>query len=275
MTLFLAIDTATDLGSVAVGDPTGAAAEIVVRGRRHAAALAPAVHEALRLAGAAYGDLRGIVLADGPGSFTGLRIGFATAQGILREHDGLELRTAPSLLAAAWNAMPFASGPVAALYDALRGEVFGAVYRFENSAQRAERSGTGEKRGETRDTRPETGERRQQEGEAGDVSVEVIVEPCLTTVPDLVRRCPVTPSLGVGDGAVAHADQLWEWTGRAPVGPPAGSPRAAALLSLVGVVGGTRRIDDPAAFQPAYGRLAEAQVRWEREHGRPLPHPQG
>jgi tRNA threonylcarbamoyladenosine biosynthesis protein TsaB len=258
VTLFLAIETATDLGSVAVGDPAGAAAEIAVGGRRHAAALAPAVHEVLRLAGARYGDLEGIVVADGPGSFTGLRIGFATALGILRSHDRLALHTAPSMLAAAWHVAPFASGPIAVLYDALRGEVFGAVYGLERSEQRAERTGEGE------------GGRGK-----GPVALDVIVEPCLTTVSDLVRRCPVTPLLGVGDGAAAYEDEVRAWTGRAPVGPPAGSPRAAALLGLLGVPGATRRVDDPTTFEPTYGRLAEAQVRWEREHGRPLPHPYG
>jgi len=234
----LALDTATPFGSVAVGTSQGAIAEASVGHRRHAAATLPAVEEALRLAGARFADLDGIVIADGPGSFTGLRIGFATAKGILHEHPTLTLRLAPSLLALAWGARPFAEGAIAALYDALRGDVFAAVYAF----------GGGE--------------------------VETLLAPCLTTPAELTRTLP-RPAIAVGDGAAVHASLMLEWTGRPPVGPPAAVPRAAALLELLGVPGATNLVEDPAGVEPTYGRVAEAQARWERAHGRPLPHPPG
>ncbi|MBI4419562.1 MAG: tRNA (adenosine(37)-N6)-threonylcarbamoyltransferase complex dimerization subunit type 1 TsaB [Gemmatimonadetes bacterium] len=234
MSLFLALDTATDAGSVAVGRPGVLAAEIIFGDRRHAAALVPAIEEALRLAGASFPDLTGIVLADGPGSFTGLRIGFATVQGLVREHASPRVLTAPSLIGAAWLASRFADGPVAALYDALRGEVFAVVCRFHNQA------------------------------------VEILLSPRLTTVAAL-RDASVRPGVVVGDGAVAHAEEVRAWTGRDPVGPPGGAPRASALLELLAVGGATREVSDPTAWEPDYGRPAEAQVRWERKHGRPLP----
>ncbi len=235
MSLYLAIDTATDLGSVAAGEPGSPVAEVRFGERRHAAALPPAVEETLRLAGAGYGDLAGIVVADGPGSFTGLRIGVATAKGILRVHDRLTLHTAPSLLAAAWVAHRFTAGPVAALYDALRGDVFGAVYQLD---------------------------------EAG---VRELVAPVCCTVAELAARSPVAPALAVGDGAAAYPVEVRRWTGRDPVAPPEGAPRASALLELLAVEGGAAAVDDPEAFEPEYGRLATAQVRWEEKHGRPLP----
>jgi tRNA threonylcarbamoyladenosine biosynthesis protein TsaB len=213
--------------------------EIVITGRRHAAALVPAVHEVLRFAGLGYGGLQGIVVADGPGSFTGLRIGFATALGILAERDELDLYTAPSLLATALGARAFCGGAVAALYDALRGEVFGAVY------------------------------------EVAGHRVEVLLPPTRATVEDLMARCPRAPVLAVGDGAARYGDSVRAWTGRDPVGPPVGSPRASLLLSALALEHGATKVEDPVSFEPAYGRLAEAQVRWEREHGRPLPHPSG
>ena len=52
-------------------------------------------------------------------------------------------------------------------------------------------------------------------------------------------------------------------------------PQARALLTLVGRHGGVRRVADPAAWEPEYGRPAEAQAKWEREHGRPLAVPAG
>jgi tRNA threonylcarbamoyladenosine biosynthesis protein TsaB len=239
VSLYLAIDTATDIGSVAVGEPGRTVSEVVFTDRRHAAALVPAVEEVLRLAGAGYGDLTGLAVADGPGSFTGLRIGFATAKGILRVHEGLVLRTAPSLLATAWVAQRYVAGPVAALYDALRGEVFGAVYAREGDA------------------------------------VRTLVAPVRSTPEALAERAPVRPVLAVGDGAVAHAAAMQAWTGREPLGPPAGAPKAGALIELLALEGAAVLVADPAAFEPAYGRQAAAQDKWEQRHGRPLPHSGG
>ena len=238
MSWYLAVDTATPLGSVAVGDRHGALAEAAVGNRRHAAATLPAIEQVLELADVALADLEGIVLADGPGSFTGLRIGFATVKGLLREEPRLTLRLAPSLMGLAWHAAPVAAGPVAALYDALRGEVFAAVY--------ARTGGT----------------------------IETLLSPRLTTPEALIRDAPPV-AVAVGDGAAAHEDLMRRWTGRAPVGPPVGAPRAGALLELLGAAGATIMVENASAVEPAYGRLAEAQSRWERAHGRALPHSPG
>ncbi len=235
MSLALALDTATDVASVAVGRDRVLLAEITLAGRRHGAALLPALEEVARLAGGSLADVGRVVLADGPGSFTGLRIGAATVQGLVRALPGLEVAAAPSLLAAAWAASRWHAGPAAALYDALRGDVFGAVYAF------------------------------------GDQGIETIVPPSLVTVARLRELTPVRPAVAVGDGAVRYADEVRDWTGRAPVGPPLGAPRAAALIAVEGLPGGTRPVPDILAHEPDYGRPAEAQAKWERSHGRPLP----
>jgi len=47
------------------------------------------------------------------------------------------------------------------------------------------------------------------------------------------------------------------------------------MLDLVGRPGGARLVDDPLAWEPDYGRPAEAQALWEARHGRALPHPAG
>jgi tRNA threonylcarbamoyladenosine biosynthesis protein TsaB len=236
--MFLALETATPLGSVAIGGPAGLEGEVQLAGRRQASALTPAVQDLLRQTGLTWDHLSGIVLADGPGGFTGLRIGFATAQGFLRARRGLQLRTIPSLMGAAWVGAKFTDGPVAALYDALRGEVFAAVYQVELGGLRT------------------------------------IVSPVLTSV-DALRRGPVRPAIAVGDGAMAYREAVSAWTGREPVGPPWGAPRAAALLDLLSVPGASTRVDAPFEAEPNYGRPAAAQSRWEEQHGRPLPNPRG
>src|SRR3989442_2709547 len=96
---WLAIDTAMEIASVAVGSPAGAEAGAFVRGaRRHAAAIVQLVDHVLTQAGLRPADLEGIVIGDGPGSFTGLRIGWAAAKR-LAEEAAFALRVVASRIA--------------------------------------------------------------------------------------------------------------------------------------------------------------------------------
>ena len=65
--------------------------------------------------------------------------------------------------------------------------------------------------------------------------------------------------------AVAHA------TERQPITGPDALPDARTLLMLGNIPGATTAVHDAAGWQPDYGRPAEAQVLWERAHGRELP----
>src|SRR2546426_2370727 len=103
---WLAIDTATDIASVAVGKPPDTEAGVFVQGaRRHAAEIIVLIDHALEQAGVRPNELEGIVVGDGPGSFTGLRIGWAAAKG-LAQQAGLSLAAGPPLLAPAGNGGP-------------------------------------------------------------------------------------------------------------------------------------------------------------------------
>src|SRR2546428_7506244 len=96
---WLAIDTATEIASVAVGSPAGAEAGAFVRGaRRHAAAIVQLVDHVLTQAGLRPADFEGIVIGDGPGSFTGLRIRLGPAERPGPE-AALPPRPVPSLMA--------------------------------------------------------------------------------------------------------------------------------------------------------------------------------
>ena len=126
---WLAVDTATDRASVAVGRTLADAIELNVDGaRRHAALLIPTITRALEAAGMTLDDLRAVIVADGPGSFTGLRVG-ATVAKALAVARALPVFTAPSLMARA-HAESGGDGIVRVSSDALRGDVYGAVYRF-------------------------------------------------------------------------------------------------------------------------------------------------
>ena len=238
MTLCLALDTVTKFASVAVGKDDEVVVEVTLGGRRAASELMPAIEHCLDLAGITFEDLDDIAVADGPGSFTGLRIGLATVQGIVTERE-IPVSVTPSLMVTAWGVATGNDKPAAALYDALRGEVFAAVYSFSSEA------------------------------------VTVHHAPSLTTLETLRANCPATPTIAAGDGAAAYPTAVREWTGCPPVGPPRGAPRASLLLMVRRLKGGSDLLDSLSEFEPTYGRQAEAQARWEREHGRPLPHSPG
>lgn len=229
---WLAIDTATDFASVAVSIAGQTRSRSMRGARRHAAEILPLVDDVLRAANTRLDQLAGIIVADGPGSFTGLRIGWAAAKGIIQQRH-VPLVAIPSLLAAAHGA---GVETVAACYDALRGQVYGAVYQF------------------------------------GDDEVKPLVPPTVLTVPELAARARITPLLAVGDGAERYSEDVRKWTGRPPVGLDALPPLAVSLLALFAYDGARRSIGDGATAEPVYGRPAEAQVKWEASHGRPLPH---
>src|SRR5690348_17612156 len=100
----LAVDTATDIASVAVGDGSGVGSGAHQQGaRRHATEIVRLIDFALSRAGVRIADLDGVVVGDGPGSFTGLRIGWAAAKGLVQE-SGADVIAVPSLMAAAAGA---------------------------------------------------------------------------------------------------------------------------------------------------------------------------
>jgi tRNA threonylcarbamoyladenosine biosynthesis protein TsaB len=126
--LILGIDTSTLQAALALveGDRLLAESRLPVR-RGESERLLPAIDRLLDDSRVALADLGLVGVAIGPGSFTGLRIGLATAKG-LALGTGLPVVGVPSLDALAWQ-VPWAATPVVPLLDARRGEVYAA--RFE------------------------------------------------------------------------------------------------------------------------------------------------
>jgi tRNA threonylcarbamoyladenosine biosynthesis protein TsaB len=126
--LVLGIETSTVFGGVAVvsrsGEPYG---EISLRNQEsHSERILPAVEWLMTTLGFPLRDISAVAVSSGPGSFTGLRAGIATAKG-LAFSLGVQLFGIPTLEALAANAPPD-EGPVCAVLNARRGEVFSALF---------------------------------------------------------------------------------------------------------------------------------------------------
>ena len=85
MTKFLGIETSTAVCSVALSCDARVVVEYTLElGSHHSERLQPMVEMALQEARLSVGDLDGVAVAAGPGSFTGLRIGMGLAKGLCR-----------------------------------------------------------------------------------------------------------------------------------------------------------------------------------------------
>jgi tRNA threonylcarbamoyl adenosine modification protein YeaZ len=115
----LVLDTGSPLVSVALARDGEVAAARAVEQHRSSALLLDLIGEVLAEAGITVRDLGGIAALRGPGSFTGLRIGLATALG-LHQALGVPATALPTLQALA--AAAETDGVVVAAVDALRGE---------------------------------------------------------------------------------------------------------------------------------------------------------
>jgi tRNA threonylcarbamoyladenosine biosynthesis protein TsaB len=132
----LGFDTSTAASSAAVLRADGELFESAPPPERlaerpaHAAELLPAISDVMERADVGFGDLDAIAVGVGPGTFTGLRIGIATARALAKAND-LPVRGVSSLAALAAG-MDGASR--LALIDAKRGEVYAAL--FEGDEER-------------------------------------------------------------------------------------------------------------------------------------------
>ncbi len=233
--MWLALDTSGDIASVALGRAGSApTADAALQGaRKHAGALVPMIDRLVRETGTDAEDLEGILITDGPGSFTGLRVGASVAKAIGLTR-GLPVRTAPSLMVLAAGALPRHDGPILAVLDALRGEVYAAVYEF------------------------------------GSTGVVTHLPPTVATPEALVATVrPLAPKGLVGLVAEPVLAALHQQLGAARLAPPvAGAP---VLLELLTATNALTAVTALRSWEPVYGRPAEAQRKWEETHGRPLP----
>lgn len=136
----LSLDTATEALSLCALGGDAWASMVVRRGLQHSPALLPIAERLLRDVDRTVADLDLVVCSVGPGSFTGIRIGIATALGI-GHGRGIPVVGVSTLdaLGRQWAAWP---GEVIGVVDARRGNIYTATYR------------AGERQGDYRDLSP-------------------------------------------------------------------------------------------------------------------------
>lgn len=127
----LAIDTSTSVLGVAVADETKVIAEWITNEKKnHSVRLMPAINRVLEEVELTPKQLDRIIVAKGPGSYTGVRIGVSVAKALAWSLQ-IPLVGVSSLELLAYNGRYF-QGVVSPIFDARRGQVYTGLYRFEN-----------------------------------------------------------------------------------------------------------------------------------------------
>ena len=125
----LALETTGAHASVAIINEDG---KIVEKSSdsvlNHLQHLMPMTQELLSEAGLSIGDMTAIAASQGPGSFTGIRIGVSSARA-LAQVTGIKTIAVPTLKAFAYN-MPDFDGLICPVFDARRSQVYAGAYRW-------------------------------------------------------------------------------------------------------------------------------------------------
>lgn len=132
--MILAIDTSTDMASIAVYKP---AQGVLVEqswlcGREQTTQLLPNIQRAMSLVGVTVRDLTGIAVATGPGSFSGVRIGLSTAKTLAYSLQ-IPLWGVPALDALAYSQVAVTAAQVCAVLSMGRHRLAWALYRTKGT----------------------------------------------------------------------------------------------------------------------------------------------
>lgn len=243
MNLVLALDSATQECAVGLARWAGVDRPPAVLGETNVAVpraalthLVPMITRLLAECGAGIQDVDAVVVGRGPGSFTGVRIGVATAKG-LAHGRGAPLWGIGTLDAIA-ERFAGRDGLVGVVGDAMRKEVYPALFRC--AAGRVERLG------------PDEVSRPQDVAERWAASVG---EPILLAGGGLHKYADVFTGI-LGERASVSAPAMW-------------TPTGSSLLQASWRAGTSGQDGHPATLLPVYTRLSDAEEAEAAASGRP------
>ncbi len=232
--LVLGIDTSTRTTAVGLWDEDGLVAEISGKAHvEHSERLLVQIDRLFEFGGRGFDELGGIGAVVGPGSFTGLRVGIATAQG-LAESRGIPTVGLSSLEVIAYGPAGCSkASPICSLLVARRGYIYAALY--------------------------------QEDG--GPMSV---IQPPVTCEPEEIIPWIEKPTVFVGQGYPPHREFFREILGDRIIEPsdpyhrPSG--RAVSWLAYRDLTSGRGR--DPARLLPEYLGPSTAEINWEKRQAK-------
>lgn len=224
----LGIESATPVAGVAVVDGKKVLAERMVNNQRtHSVNLLPMIKEVIAEAGLTPGDIMGVAVSIGPGSFTGLRIGMSTAKTLAQVWE------VPIVGVCTLDALAYPltglKNLICPILNARKNEVYTAVY----------------------------------DGSKDNLSV--IYGPAALApeaLADWLREYGREVTF-LGDGVPVYGELLKKIIGQAVFAPGAANlPRGAAVAELGAVELKKGRGVDPLVLVPNYIRLSEAETKW-------------
>lgn len=219
----LTVDTSSNCSSVSLSDDATLLGECLLgEDRCNSGRLMESVSGLLQAARLTPDSLDAFAVSLGPGSFTGVRIGIATVKG-LAIATGKPVIGFSSLAMLAMN-LPFCSDQVAPMFDARKGEVYGALYR------------------------------------CGALPDAVVPDSVLS--PQDFLALVKHPTIFVGDGAVRYRDLIVSTLGELAFFPPwhANLPRACAGAVLAREAAREGKFTPLVELNPTYLRASEAEI---------------
>lgn len=232
----LAIDSSCSSASCAILNDNKLEVEIFLNHKlQHSIILFPMIEQVLQMTELTIDDIDAVAVSGGPGSFTGIRIGVATAKGIVQGGAGNKKFAAISSLdAMAFQQMGF-NGIVCPIMDALRDNVYTALYIAENG------------------------------------KLNKIYDYDALHIDELITTLQARDEAVIfcGDAASIHGERLIESLGSKACFSTLSlaMPRASSIAELALIKFNNGEEDNIFTFSPIYLRKSQAEREYERKHG--------
>lgn len=230
--LVLGIESATTQVGVALGGHEGVLASAhSSKDRRHAESITPMIKFVCEQAGVELSEIRVVAVDIGPGLFTGLRVGIASAMAVAHGL-GVPMIGVSSLDLGAFAAL-HSSRLIIPVYDARRGEVFSAQYR------------------------------------AVPGGVQRITEPAVMTPEELAAELVALGEevLLLGDGSERYRECFDQVDHVEFAGKGLWYPSARSLVELAHPKAVREEFVSPSEIEPLYIRLPDAEINWKVRDG--------
>ena len=231
----LAIDTSALVASVAVIDEEKLLGEYILNSKKtHSQTLMPMIQEVLKSAELELKEVDAIAVAKGPGSFTGLRIGAATAKGLAYAAKK-PLIGVSTLEGLAYN-LSFTKYQVCPIMDAKRNQVYTAIYKWK-------------------------GQNYIEKLEPSALQMDQLLE---------ILQRKNKKVVFIGDGIPVYKQNIIEALGeKAFFALPSTNMQKASSIGLVALE--KARLgdyEDVYSFAPVYLRKSQAEREYEERHGK-------